>query len=1548
MTTYLSADVGLRLVPVLDGFHTKAAAKVKERPIDPVEVQILPDLTGFAAELNGKLDLITATLPVEIVPDLTGFGTELGKRLDLIDASFDVQVLPDTAGFGTELGKRLDLIHASFDVDVQPDVTGFAAVLSAQLSAITASLDVDLDVSGAAFSAFVHGVQMRLDTAGLVAPVSLALNEAAYIAQIEWLTRERTQDVRVRQVGGLGGLGGGGAAGGMEASFGGMATKAGLVSAAVAGIAGAVGLAAGAVGGLAMGFAGLGAIALPAIGGLVVGLRGVGDAFGALGDVQSTGPDIAKAVEAAQQRVAAAERGVENAQRGAERAQNRLNDARKDAAARLRDMNDELKNSALSEERAVLNVVEAEKRLKEAKADRAKGDADDDDVWAADLAYREAVAAMEAQRKEASLLAAETAAANQAGIEGSQEVLDAKQGVADATQAQADAERDLSNAMRELAEAGQGSGVDKLAEAMAKLSPNAQAFVMAVHSMADEWDALKSTVQDNLFDGLDTAIVDLGQKALPHLEDGLAGVATSFNGLALGVMDTLGSDEFLGKLDTLFSAAEGFTAAMGPGIESMLTGIVDLGGAIDPVAEQLGSSFGGVFEQIGGTLTGLTESGALTDLFAGFSVALDGLGSGLGGVLEAFTILGTEVLPALGPLLDALGDALVSIAPSLGELGAVFGESLTALMPYLADFISALADGLAPIMPVLAELLASLGEALTPLIPPLSQILQVVGTALAEAIQALAPAIGPLGEAFASLVEALAPILPLIADLIEMVVSAFAPAFTTIFDALGPVIEQLVEGLKPVFEQLRPVLEQVAGQIGGALADAMAQIAPILPTLIDGFSRIVIAILPFIPQLIQMSVDLLPKVIDLFTWLVENVLPPVVSGFEWLATNVLPIVVTAMQDLATKWGDRLTAIKNGLQDAKDFIGRAIEGIKGFFTGLGEKVAAVWDGIVVNVFKAVRKVGELLQMTPDIPLIDVDDRARELGGQIVSFADSKIQGRAEGGLAERAASGLLSGPGTGTSDSILGLDLFGMPTVRVSAGEMVVNKEATDANYPLLAALNAGWVPPADLLAAMLPGLAGGGVVESMEKIVGSRFPMLLQNGHAFSSYRNTADYHGQGKAADFSNGGDAGTPEMKALASFIADNYLAQTLELIHSPFGRNIKNGQFVGDGMGTYGAGIMAQHRNHVHWAVSAPVGEPGPAFTLSPVPTGSDYTTAGITAPSMDSMGVPDTGIYSKLNERSTDDDRRLPTLAELASDAAGETVTSTLDFFGLGDTVFADPNKSAYVRGYLAATAPSEQGNEISKPGALTAGTVAAEVLPPLSGPDTPVPTPIVFDQVAPVVQYNPGGGAGQWRPVVEQALTMMGSPLSNTDRTISQIDIESGGNPNARNDWDINAQNGDPSIGLLQVIKSTFDAMVHPSLAGRGQTDPLANLTAGIGWAIHRYGGPEQIWPTRAGYRDGGWILGGGDGRSDSVPIDASAGEFMVREAKARRWGPLLEAVNSGALDQMIQAGRAGLSGSGAGRDISLSIGEINTYGEPAAVREYKRAVRAAVTSDALG
>ncbi|RPK68758.1 Transglycosylase SLT domain protein [Streptomyces sp. ADI96-02] len=69
--------------------------------------------------------------------------------------------------------------------------------------------------------------------------------------------------------------------------------------------------------------------------------------------------------------------------------------------------------------------------------------------------------------------------------------------------------------------------------------------------------------------------------------------------------------------------------------------------------------------------------------------------------------------------------------------------------------------------------------------------------------------------------------------------------------------------------------------------------------------------------------------------------------------------------------------------------------------------------------------------------------------------------------------------------------------------------------------------------------------------------------------------------------------------------------------------------------------------------------------------------------------------------------------------------------------------------------------------------------------------------------------------------------------------ESSGDPNAVNDWDINARNGVPSKGLLQVIQPTFDAY-HVSGTPKKLTDPVANITAAANYAADRYGSIDNV------------------------------------------------------------------------------------------------------------
>jgi SLT domain-containing protein len=70
--------------------------------------------------------------------------------------------------------------------------------------------------------------------------------------------------------------------------------------------------------------------------------------------------------------------------------------------------------------------------------------------------------------------------------------------------------------------------------------------------------------------------------------------------------------------------------------------------------------------------------------------------------------------------------------------------------------------------------------------------------------------------------------------------------------------------------------------------------------------------------------------------------------------------------------------------------------------------------------------------------------------------------------------------------------------------------------------------------------------------------------------------------------------------------------------------------------------------------------------------------------------------------------------------------------------------------------------------------------------------------------------------------------------------ESSGDPNAINLWDINAQNGTPSIGLLQVIQPTFDAYHVPGTSF-DIYDPVANLCAAANYAADRYGSIDNVW-----------------------------------------------------------------------------------------------------------
>jgi hypothetical protein len=69
--------------------------------------------------------------------------------------------------------------------------------------------------------------------------------------------------------------------------------------------------------------------------------------------------------------------------------------------------------------------------------------------------------------------------------------------------------------------------------------------------------------------------------------------------------------------------------------------------------------------------------------------------------------------------------------------------------------------------------------------------------------------------------------------------------------------------------------------------------------------------------------------------------------------------------------------------------------------------------------------------------------------------------------------------------------------------------------------------------------------------------------------------------------------------------------------------------------------------------------------------------------------------------------------------------------------------------------------------------------------------------------------------------------------------ESSGNPQAINLWDINAQNGIPSKGLLQVIPPTFKTY-HVAGTSKNIYNPVANIVAACNYAADKYGSMDNV------------------------------------------------------------------------------------------------------------
>lgn len=132
-------------------------------------------------------------------------------------------------------------------------------------------------------------------------------------------------------------------------------------------------------------------------------------------------------------------------------------------------------------------------------------------------------------------------------------------------------------------------------------------------------------------------------------------------------------------------------------------------------------------------------------------------------------------------------------------------------------------------------------------------------------------------------------------------------------------------------------------------------------------------------------------------------------------------------------------------------------------------------------------------------------------------------------------------------------------------------------------------------------------------------------------------------------------------------------------------------------------------------------------------------------------------------------------------------------------------------------------------------------------------------------YGIGGGVYRYAQMMKNIMLVLHQPIQDFIIGLRQMTTESGGNPLAVNKTDSNWLAGHPSVGLMQVIRGTFDSYagpfrnVGPFLYGVS-VDPMANIYSGMNYAVHNYGsapgGWENVLGHGRGYDDGGWLMPG--------------------------------------------------------------------------------------------
>lgn len=1489
---------------ILDDARAKAAMG---RLTDDREAKVTVLLDDTAAKTAlGKLTA-DRTVKVTVNLDDAAAKTKLAALAGSTPSNIDIVVKINEAAY-KRAEKALDKLTADRTIIIRPSVdTRVAAEEIRNLTRrqrVRIGVDVDTRVAANDIANLTRRRMLR---------VTAQADTVAATTALRFLARDRTANVRVRTSGLAGlngmlsGLGSGGSGGG----------GIGMLSGRIVALTAAALLALPQIASLGSAIAQMGpatAIVAPALTMLItafaavkIGLSGVGDAFkAAFADSSGEAKAAANAtrqVAAAQRSLGMAQRGVGDAeraltqaQRAARQAQDELSGARRQASRDLQDMNARLRQGSLDQEQATLDIQQAEVDLQAIRSDPT---ATQLQIQQADLSVQRAMAAAEEQSRQQKRLAADTAAANKAGVAGSATVVAAKNKITEANQQVVDRERAVAEAHRQVADAARAlaqaqgdaaSQTSKLAQAMAKLSPNARAFVNEVKAMAPAWHDLKLDVQDALFAGLGRRLSEVSRQIIPTLRTGLAGTATELNGMAKGVLNSVASLQKTGLLAKVFDGVRTSLGKISKIPAQLVEGLAKLSVAAAPAFDRLTKGAGGAMDKLMVKLDEGMKSGKLTEAIdTALNVAVQ-FGKVLADVFGILKNVMGAAATAGGDFFGTIGAALKEIRriTALPEVQAALKAIFSALNAVAKLLATTLGAALQAVLPVLAALAPSVIQLADILGPVLAQLAETLGAALLPIAKTLGPVLVVAGKAFGALVKALSPLLPVIGELIAKMLPSLTPlldVLVTVFTALAPVISLVAKvlgaTLGPIITSLAKVFAEIAKQFAVQFLLILKQLIPIIPMLIPvvlqlakSLTEILLALAPLLPQImllgVQMVTQLLPALLPLIppmtkwmtlltrlaTWVITAVVLPALTkliGFMAAMRKKMQPAVDAVKWLTEKMAAAFDWVYDHLLHGRSVIPDIVNGAIGWFTGLYNKGRKIFTDIKTSITSTWDKLwGNVRSVASGAWRLVREGFNKFADGLTTAFRALK-----DGiGTVWSGLKALVKAPVKFWIETVYNRGIVGVwnATAAKIPGIGNLAKMAMPKGFARGGVLpgSSSWRQGDDQLVPMRRG-EGVYVSEAMqdpyERARLHAVNQAAMRGQSLTSFRGFAEGGILGSLGDIGSGIVSGVGKVLGKGGGAVRGGLANLAEAAFKPVKAGITAalGSNKGTWPGMLGAAPIHLMNSAVNYIRSQDI--VGGEWAK---PVNASYGTKFGVAGRMWSSGHH-TGLDFPAATGT-----RIGAVADgtVASAASGGPYGKhlTMNHGGGLQSLYAHMSAIAAKAG-----ASIAQGDRIGSVGA-TGNT---------TGPHLHLEARLNGRAVDPM-RYLEGGndsggnggkGVSRWHGTVVSALRAVNQSVGLANTTLRRMNQESGGNPNAVNKWDSNWTAGHPSVGLMQVIRGTFDAYAGkyqktgPKLYGVS-VDPMANIYASMRYALSRYGSLSAAYNRPGGYAKGG-IVGGG-------------------------------------------------------------------------------------------